>query len=139
MSLMRIAATLPKDAIIARRAVASQTPSALTRILSRYYSSPAAESSLSWPEFFSLRRRVVRYKRWGGVPFVLASWAAEGFLLSLPIFDPTRSILSMDPMVVVGLATIVASIGSYVLGSALVGKLWAIWRPGAANALNLVS
>lgn len=45
----------------------------------------------------------------------------------------------MDPMVVVGLATIAASIGSYVLGSALVGKLWAIWRPGAANALNLVS
>lgn len=124
--------------IHASAAFSAPIPSTATR--RSYTSQPQTlQNTMSWPEFFSLRKKISRSKKWGGIPFVFASWAVEGFLLSLPIFDPTRSIMSVDPMVVVGIATLGTSIGSYVLGTALIGKFWSLWRPSIARTLNLVS
>lgn len=92
---------------------------------------------MNWDEFFKLKRRLVWFKRFaGGIPATFAFLAAEGAVLSLPIFDPTQPILGMDPLVVVGASTALGLAGSFFTGSALAGLAWRILRPRTALQLN---
>lgn len=75
-------------------------------------------------------------KRWGGVPSVLAFIMAEGALLSLPVFDPTQTIMGVDPLVMIGLTTIGGTLTSYLGGGALTGMLWRRLRPGIAQRMD---
>jgi hypothetical protein len=95
-------------------------------------------STLSWPEFFALRRKMQLIQRLSGIPFVLAFWAAEGFVLSLPIFDPTKTIFELDPMVIVGLGTVAGSVASYFFGATASGLAWRLFRPGKVRLLDQV-
>lgn len=91
---------------------------------------------MSWPEFFFTRRRLQLIKRFGGIPFVASFWLAEGLVLSLPIFDPTKTLFGMDPMVVVGLGSVLGSVGSYFAGAALTGLVWRWFRSSSASQLD---
>jgi import inner membrane translocase subunit TIM23 len=92
---------------------------------------------MTWPEFFSLRRKIQLVQRLAGIPFVVAFWVAEGFVLSLPIFDPTKTIFDLDPMVVVGLGSVVGSIASYFVGTAISSLAWRLLRPHQVRQLDL--
>lgn len=94
---------------------------------------------MTWPDFFATRRRLQLLKRFAGIPFVVGFWAAEGFILSLPIFDPTKTILDVDPMVLVGLATIGGTLASYFVGASCTGWLWRVFKRDTAMLLDLVS
>lgn len=98
-----------------------------------------SRSSMTWPDFFKTRRRLQLLKRFAGIPFVLGFWAAEGFVLSLPIFDPTKAIMDVDPMMLVGLATIGGTLASYFAGASCTGWLWRVFRRDTAMLLDQVS
>lgn len=115
-----------------------QTSSSVTETPNATFIKPAHFEMISWSEFFSLRRRIQIIQRLAGIPFVFAFWAAEGFVLSLPIFDPTRTILEMDPMVVVGLASMTGSIASYFIGASFTGYVWRFFRSNLAHQLDQV-
>lgn len=109
----------------------------LNRLMSRVYSSSPPSSLLNWNEFFRLRRRLVWFRRLaGGVPTTCAFLAAEGAILSMPVFDPTQPILGLDPLVIVGLGTAVGMATSFIAGSAMIGCVWRFFRPRLAAALN---
>lgn len=93
---------------------------------------------ITWSEFFKTRRRVQIFQRIAGVPFAFAFFTAESVVLSLPIFDPTRMIFGMDPLVVVGASTIFGSVASYFLGVTLSGIIWRKLRPALSQQLNEV-
>lgn len=99
---------------------------------------PSSPPYLSWDEFFRLRRRLQLMQRLSGIPFVFSFWVAEGAVLSLPIFDPTRTILEMDPMVIVGLASVAGSVASYFVGATLTGAVWRRLRSPASAQLDQV-
>ena len=67
------------------------------------------------------------------MPSALAFIMAEGALLSLPVFDPTQTILGVDPLVMIGLTTIGGTLTSYLVGGALTGVLWRGLKPGTAR------
>jgi len=92
---------------------------------------------MNWNEFFRMRRRLTWFKRLaGGVPAVCAFFAAEGAVLSMPIFDPTRPILGLDPLIIVGCASLFGIVGSFTLGSAAMGWAWQLARPRIAAQMN---
>ena len=92
---------------------------------------------MNWNDFFKLKRRLVWFKRLaGGVPVAFSFLAAEGALLSLPVFNPTQPILGMDPLVVVGASTALGLTASFFTGSALAGLAWKIIRPRLATQLD---
>lgn len=93
-------------------------------------------AKMNWDEFFKARRRLQLIQRISGVPFIFAFWLAEGAILSLPLFDPTKTILDMDPMVVVGLGTMIGSIASYAIGSGLSVLTWRYFRPNISQQLD---
>lgn len=93
---------------------------------------------MTWTEFFTFRRRFQLYRRLGGVPSVIGFWLAEGALLSLPIFDPTRTFYDVDPMVLVGMLTVLGSFGSYFLGASMTGTLWRIFKSDTARSFEQV-
>jgi hypothetical protein len=100
--------------------------------------SPSLNDSLTWSEFFRLRRRLQLIQRFGGIPFTFAFWAVEGVILSLPIFDPTKTIMQLDPMVIVGLVTVAGSVASYAIGVSLTGLAWRMIRSNLAKQLDNV-
>ena len=91
---------------------------------------------MSWEEFFKKRARLATMKRWGGVPSIMAFIMTEGALLSLPIFDPTQTIMGVDPLVMIGLTTVGGTLASYLGGGALTGMLWRRFRPGIAQVMD---
>ncbi len=93
---------------------------------------------MSWKEFFKTRRRLQLIQRIAGVPFAFGFLTCETAALSLPIFDPTRLIFGIDPLVVVGISTIAGTILSYAAGVAVSGVIWRKFRPQLASNLNEV-
>lgn len=93
---------------------------------------------MTWPQFFAVRRRLQLVQRFAGLPFVFGFWAAEGFVLSMPIFDPTRTVMDVDPMILVGLTTIGGTLASYFLGAACVGWLWRVLKRDTTALLDQV-
>lgn len=91
---------------------------------------------INWTEFFQLRRRMQLFQRAAGIPFALGFLTAESAVLSLPIFDPTKIMFGMDPLVIVGLTTLLGSVGSYFSGVAISGFAWRKFRPNLAEQLN---
>lgn len=92
---------------------------------------------MNWNDFFKYKKRLVWFKRFaGGVPATFAFLAAEGAVLSLPIFDPTQPILGVDPLVVVGASTAVGLLGSFFTGSALAGLAWRTLKPRLASQMD---
>lgn len=75
-------------------------------------------------------------QRFSGVPFIFGFLTVESAVLSLPIFDPTKLMFGMDPLVVVGLSTITGSIASYLAGVAISGFVWRKAKPACASQLN---
>ena len=73
------------------------------------------------------------------IPAAIGFVAAEGAFLSLPVFDPTQPIFGIDPLVMIGLATIAGAAGSYVAASALAGIVYRRLRPAQSFALDQVS
>jgi len=100
--------------------------------------SPTASRVLTWPEYFTLRRRIQLLQRAAGIPFAFGFLTAEGAILSLPIFDPTKMMFGMDPLVMVGLSTIVGTAVSYFAGVSLSGLFWRKLKPQLAQQLNEV-
>lgn len=92
---------------------------------------------LNWQEFFQLRRKLQIFQRAAGFPFVFGFLTAESAILSLPIFDPTRMMFGMDPLVMVGLSSLIGSIGSYFVGVTLSGFFWRKLRPELSEQLNI--
>lgn len=107
-------------------------------LLGRLYSTNAAQSEtmITWSEFFKTRRKLQIFQRIAGIPFAFAFFTAESVVLSLPIFDPTKMIFGMDPLLVVGASTIGGSIASYFLGVALSGVVWRKLKPELSQKLN---
>lgn len=105
------------------------------------YSSSNAQtrSEITWSEFFKMRRKLQIFQRIAGVPFAFAFFTAESVVLSLPIFDPTKMIFGMDPLLVVGASTIGGSIASYFLGVTLSGIIWRKLKPDLSQQLNDVT
>lgn len=95
-------------------------------------------SGLTWSEFFKLRRRLQIVQRVGGIPFALGFLTAESTILALPIFDPTKTVWGMDPLVAVGCATLGGSILSYMAGVTISGMIWKCLRPALARHLDEV-
>ena len=92
---------------------------------------------MRWNDYFKYKRRLVWFKRFaGGVPATFAFLAAEGAVLSLPIFDPSRPILGMDPLVIAGASTVIGLVGSFFTGSAVAGLAWRILRPKLAVQMD---
>ena len=96
-------------------------------------------NQLSWQQFFVARRRLLIFQRMAGIPFAFGFLAAESAFLSLPVFDPTKLILGMDPLIIVGISTLSGSVLSYFLGVAVSGGLWRRFKPTIAAQLNEVS
>jgi hypothetical protein len=94
---------------------------------------------ITWSEFFKTRRKLQIFQRVAGVPFAFAFFTAESVVLSLPIFDPTKMMFGMDPLLVVGASTIGGSIASYFLGVALSGIVWRKLKPDLSQQLNDVN
>ncbi len=93
---------------------------------------------MAWNDFFKARSRIKLIKRLGGIPFALSFFMAEGALLTLPIFDPTQTIMEVDPMVIVGMASVLGSIAAYFAGAAMTGITWRCMNKGKAQAMDLV-
>lgn len=92
---------------------------------------------MNWNDFFRFRKRFVWFKRSvGGVPALFGFFAAEGALLSLPVFDPTQPVFGIDPLVLVGIGTAVGSVASFATGSALVGTLWRLFNRQRAAQID---
>lgn len=98
----------------------------------------ASAKTLTWNEFFAMRRRLQLFQRAAGVPFAFGFLTAESVVLSLPIFDPTKVIFGMDPLVVVGLSTMAGSVAAYFAGVAISGVAWRKLRPQLAQNLEEV-
>ena len=99
--------------------------------------SPPPSTSMNWNDFFKYKKRLVWFKRFaGGVPATFAFLAAEGAVLSLPIFDPTQPILGMDPLVIAGASTAIGLLGSFFTGSAAAGLAWRMLRPKLAAQMD---
>jgi len=64
---------------------------------------------------------------------------AEGMVLTLPIFDPTQTIFDLDPLVVLGMASLAGTISSYFVGAATVGLVWRLFRSRQLSMLDAVS
>lgn len=93
---------------------------------------------MTWPEFFAFRKRIQVLQRVAGIPFAFGFLTAESVVLSLPIFDPTKMMFGMDPLVIVGLTTIGGTVASYFSGVALSGWIWRKIKPDLASQLNEV-
>jgi len=95
--------------------------------------------SLSWPDFFKYRSRLKYYGVAGGILGTLGFLSGETVLLSQPIFDPTMTILGMDPLIALGLGTLTGSFLSYTLGSALTKVFWRLTNADLARAMDSVN
>lgn len=105
----------------------------------RPLSSSVTADDMTWSQYFKTRRKLQLMQRLGGVPFIFLFLAAEGSLLTLPMFDPTQPVFGVDPMIMVGLSTIGGSIMSYLLGSSATGAVWRYFYPSEAGILDKVS
>lgn len=75
-------------------------------------------------------------QRLAGIPVAFGFLMGETAFLSLPLFDPTKQVAGMDPLMAVGLGTIVGLIGSYGLGIGLASVALRYWRPSLQRQLD---
>jgi import inner membrane translocase subunit TIM23 len=66
------------------------------------------------------------------MPSVVGFLGAEGALLSMPVFDPTQTVLGLDPLLAVGMATLGGAVASYFAGQSLASVAWRSSRPQLA-------
>lgn len=72
---------------------------------------------LPWKQFFDDRRAIRRWRRIGGIPGIIGWFGIQGWILTLPIIDPTQTIAGLDPLVVIGAGSIAGMITSWFTGS----------------------
>lgn len=93
----------------------------------------------NWETFFRLRNTMKRMRWIGGLPALFGFIISQPILLSLPIFNPTVTPLGLDPILLVGAASLLGSFGSFLTGSALAKYAWRRFRPSEAAILDAVS
>lgn len=91
---------------------------------------------MPWSTFFALRQRLRWGRRLAGVPGVAAFFFGEGAVLSMPVFDPTQTVLGMDPLLAVGIASLVGAGASYLGAQALYSFLWKAFNRSRADAFE---
>lgn len=84
----------------------------------------------TWNDFFLARRRLRWMQRFlGGLPATAALLTAESAMLSLPVFNPSATILGLDPILAIGVGTVVGAFAAWTTGSMMfrMGHSW--YRP----------